>query len=405
MEIKEICAAVSAVLGIFMAYFAVYYIIGIFARPKVYPESDKKRRFAVIVAARNEERVIADLLESLNAQDYPAELFDVYCVADNCTDSTARIARGYGASVYERFEPSRARKGYALEYLFRRIDACFGIESYDAYVFFDADNIAESGFLTEMNRALDSGADVVTGYRMARNFGDNFISAAYGIHFLRSSAFSHRPRSALGLSTHVAGTGFAVKSELLAEGWRYFSLTEDTEFTMASVSLGKKIAYCESARFYDEQPVTLKIALRQRLRWQKGRLTCFFGYFAPLIKGIFTKTGKSALSCYDMFFYLFPKSLFNFVLSLVAFFASLSAFDACGVLGSVGTAYISFALIGAATVIRERKNVPVRGKKLLWYIIAFPWFDLVALPLSVISLFIRVKWKPIPHRGETKDKR
>lgn len=399
MEIKELCAAVSAVLGLFMAYFGVYYVIGFIARPRFCREATKNRRFAVIVAARNEEEVIADLLESLNSQDYPAELFDVYCVADNCTDGTASIARMCGASVYERFEPSRARKGYALEYLFSKIDACFGIASYDAYVFFDADNIAERSFLREMNRALDEGADVVTGYRMARNFGDNFISAAYGIHFLRSSAFSHRPRSVLELSTHVAGTGFAVKSELVAKGWRCFSLTEDTEFTMAAVSRGNKIAYCESARFYDEQPITLKIAIRQRLRWQKGRLDCFFRYSASLVKGIITKKGKSAFSCYDMFFYLLPKSLINFAVSLVAFFASFRTFDARDLLFSFCSAYISFALIGAATVMREQKNVPVRGKKLILYIIAFPWFDMIALPLSVVSLFVNVKWKPIPHRG------
>ena len=403
MLVKEICAFITATVSVLMAYFAVYYVIGFLARTRAYPETDKRRRFAIITAARNEERVIGNLLKTLREQDYPAELFDIFCVADNCTDNTASIAREGGAHVYERFDPSRARKGYALEFLFKNIERDHGIASYDAYVFFDADNLVEGDFLTQMNRALESGADVVTGYRMASNFGENFIAAAYGVHFMRSSAFSHRPRALLGLSTHIAGTGFAVKSDLLTEGWKYFSLTEDTDFTMSVVSRGKKIAYCEEARFYDEQPTTMKIAVRQRLRWQKGRLVCFFKYSSLLIKGVFTKKGRKALSCYDMFFYLFPKSLFNFVMALVAFFASLSAFNAGGVLSSVASAYASFALIGALTVVRELKNIPIRGARLVWYVLLFPWFDLVALPLSLVSLCMRVKWKPIPHEGKVKN--
>lgn len=399
MEIKEICAAVSAVFGFLMSYFALYYFVGTLCRRKKYPEATVMRRFAVIIAARNEERVLGALLESLRLQDYPKELFDVFCVADNCSDGTARIAWEGGAAVYERFEPARARKGYALEFLFRKIDDCFGISSYDAYVFFDADNTAERDFLTQMNRALDGGADIVTGYRMASNFGDNYVSAAYGIHFLRSSAFSHRPRSLLGLSTHVAGTGFGVKSELLAEGWQWFSLTEDTELTAWAVSRGKRIEYCEDARFYDEQPTSFRISVRQRIRWQKGRLFCFFRYAPALVAGIFTKRGKRALSCYDMFFYLFPKSLFNFLLAVAAFFSALPSFDSRGFISSCVTACLSFAAIGALAVIRERKSLPRCGAMLAVYILLFPWFDLIALPLSVISLFMRVKWKPIPHTG------
>ena len=78
-------------------------------------------RFAVVVSARNEEGVIGELLESLNRQNYPKELLDLYVVADNCTDDTAGAARRAGAFVYERFDQLHKGKGYAMDYLFHRL--------------------------------------------------------------------------------------------------------------------------------------------------------------------------------------------------------------------------------------------------------------------------------------------
>ena len=59
-----------------------------------------------MVAARNEEKVIGNLLDSIAKQDYPKELITTFVVADNCTDKTAKIARKFGAVCYERFKVS-----------------------------------------------------------------------------------------------------------------------------------------------------------------------------------------------------------------------------------------------------------------------------------------------------------
>ena len=124
------------------------------------------------------------------------------------------------------------------------------------------------------------------GYRNTKNFSQNIISASYGIHFMRSSFFLHRPRSLLRMSTHIAGTGWAVKSSLLRNGWHCTYLTEDTQFTMDSIINGKKIEFCEAAEFYDEQPHEIQVAVRQRIRWIKGRLACFISAAPRLLSGI-----------------------------------------------------------------------------------------------------------------------
>ncbi|GAE89490.1 glycosyltransferase [Acetivibrio straminisolvens JCM 21531] len=67
----------------------------------------------MIVAAHNEEAVIAHIVDSLFRQNYPRNLFDVFVIADNCTDRTAEIAEEHGAIVYRRINNSARGKGYA----------------------------------------------------------------------------------------------------------------------------------------------------------------------------------------------------------------------------------------------------------------------------------------------------
>lgn len=66
-----------------------------------------------ILPAHNEENVIGNLIESLKKQDYPANLIDIYVIADNCTDNTVKIAKEAGAIVLERKEddPKKEQKG------------------------------------------------------------------------------------------------------------------------------------------------------------------------------------------------------------------------------------------------------------------------------------------------------
>ena len=275
-------------LSIFAFYKTIYQYIGFFVKAKKFDPAPQTRKYGIVIAARNEELVIGNLVNSLYEQTYPRDKFQVFVVADNCdkNDRTAEIARECGAIVYERCCPEKARKGWALEYLFENIEKDFGIQSYDGYLFFDADNVVSRDYLERMNEAFATGVDGVIGYRNSKNFEQNWISAHYSIHFMRSSYTLHRPRGRLNLCTHIAGTGYLLSSDMLKDGWHYYSLTEDTQATMDFAVQGKRIEYCEAAEFYDEQPYQIKVMLRQRLRWAKGRMACFFRYGAKLFYGL-----------------------------------------------------------------------------------------------------------------------
>ena len=119
--ISAINTILYTALTVLYFYQLIYVIVALFnekrKKKQVY-EAKKLHRFAFIVAARNESAVIANLIKSIKAQNYPSELIDIFVVADNCSDNTADIARNSGAIVYERFSNTKVGKGYELDYAF-----------------------------------------------------------------------------------------------------------------------------------------------------------------------------------------------------------------------------------------------------------------------------------------------
>ena len=271
---KDIYNILGIFLSIIVIHKAIYYAIGFLWTRKFKP-TKKKHKYAILIAARNEKYVIGNLLDSIKKQDYPSDLLTTFVVADNCTDNTAEIARKHGAICYERFDDEHKTKGFALEYLLDRIEEDYGRMSFEGYFIFDADNLLNQNYITKMNDAFDSGEKIITSYRNTKNFDENWIASTYALHWIRSIRMNHRARSVLRLATNIQGTGFLFASEIVKDGWHYTSLTEDRALTADAVAQGYQITYQDEAEFFDEQPISLKVALRQRLRWSKGHLMAF----------------------------------------------------------------------------------------------------------------------------------
>ena len=271
---KNIYNIIGAVLSAMLFYKTFYWLVGLFFTRKFKPAKNK-HKYAILIAARNEKAVIGNLLDSIKKQDYPMDLVTTFVVADNCTDNTAEIARNCGAICYERFDNEHKTKGFALQYLLEKIEEDYGRMSFEGYFIFDADNLLKKDYISRMNDAFDSGEKIITSYRNTKNFDENWVASTYALHWIRSIRCNHRARSVFRLATNIQGTGFLFTNEIVKNGWKYTSLTEDRALTADAVAQGYRITYNDEAMFYDEQPISLKIALRQRLRWSKGHLQAF----------------------------------------------------------------------------------------------------------------------------------
>ena len=301
-EWKSVYDIIGSILGFMFLYKNAYYIIGLFLTRKFKPAKNK-HKYAILIAARNEKNVIGNLIDSINKQDYDMKLVTTFVVADNCTDNTAEIARSHGAVCYERFDNEHRTKGYALEFLLDRIEEDYGRMSFEGYFIFDADNLLNTDYISRMNDAFDSGEKIITSYRNTKNFDENWIASTYALHWIRSIRANHRARSVLHLATNIQGTGFLFTSEIVKNGWHYTSLTEDRALTADAVAQGYQITYQDKAMFYDEQPTSLKVALRQRTRWSKGHLQAFVESGPYLFINIFlgkwyvrTKWGENSVN-------------------------------------------------------------------------------------------------------------
>lgn len=398
-------------------HYLFFTIVGIFTR-KTFPKTDKKLRYAIMIAARNEEKVIGKLLDSIAACDYPQDKLTVFVVAHNCTDDTARVARERGAIVYEYNNPEENTMGYAYRKLIENLNADFGYKSFDGIFSINADNVVSPDYFSLMNDAFvyNGAKEVITSFRNSSNFGDNYMSRLYGIYFISCCRYEMRGRTMFGCSTRVSGTGYVFPSELIKDGWQYVTLTEDWEFSADQVASGRKILYCDEAQFFDEQPTTMRIMFRQRLRWARGHTIVFFTRFAKLVKSIFSRDkerkSKERFSSYDLSISVMPIGAMGLILSAITFtlyaltplFQSdyIDVWTRSMIYFSImfGVSYVLTLLSGLILLILERKRVPKKWYKYTGALLLWPFFLLLTIFLDFASLFTKnLKWKEIPHVG------
>ena len=349
------------ITGLIGAYQVVLSVFGLFYRKRQIRFLPQKR-FAVLVAAHNEEWVIGPLLDNLKRMEYPQELYDVYVIADNCTDRTATIARNTGARVEERFSESERGKGYAIRWMLDRLKETSAM--YDAVVMFDADNLVATNFLRVMNDRLLEGHKVIQGYLDIKNPFDSWVSISMAISYWYTNRMWQLSRYHLKLSSALGGTGLCIDMALLLQlGWDATGLTEDVEFGAKCVTRGIYPVWAHDAKVYDEKPITLGASMRQRLRWMQGHFNCAQQYMAPLLAASVRERNLAKL---DAAIYLFQPMRF-----LILFFT-----------GVMVLFQVYVPSTAAVSVVTEL--LPA------WFWVAVNAFILLQLPLAM--LLERVPW-------------
>ena len=396
----------QALIWIVTIYWLYQFIISLcsFVKIKEKPlKEDKQHKFMTIIPAHNEEKVVANLVESLKKLDYPKDLYDIYVIADNCTDKTAEVAKKAGAIVYERFDEAHKTKGHALQwFLAQKIEED---APYDAFCIFDADNIVDENFLKVMNKKLCQGEEVVQGYKDIKNPSDSWVSAGYAIFYWTMHRFYHLARYNIGLSPLMNGTGFMVKFDVIKpQGWNTKTLTEDIEFSLKRIIEGKKLGWARDAIVYDEQPVGFKQSWTQRSRWTVGHMQCLKEYTKPLAEAVVKN--KTVMN-FDGLLYMLgttPMLILTLVLVIVniVLFATgaMTGLDfTIQMLKYIIPTLLVLPFMGLVVLYLEKKPIKPMIKGLLTY----PIFMGSWLLINIKCLFKRdTEWKKIDHVNDKK---
>ena len=365
---------------------------------------EKENRFMAIIPAHNEEAVVGNLIESLKNQNYPKDKYDIYVIADNCTDMTKKIAEDAGAIVYERRSQMAERtKGHALQWFLRQ--KIKENAPYDAFCVFDADNIVDKEFLKNMNKKLCQGEEVVQGYRDIKNPTDSWVSAGYAIFYWMMNRFYHLARYNIGLSPLLNGTGFMVKFDVVKpNGWETKTLTEDIEFSLQRIISGKRLGWATDAIVYDEEPVGFKQSWSQRSRWTVGHIQCMGIYTKDLARAV---KEKKTIMNFDGLLYIIG-SIPVFIITLILltinfiFYITNNYTGLDLILSYVRYLVPTFLLpIGTALLIMILDKKPI--KPMIKGLLCYPLFLGSWLLINFKCLFKRdIKWEKIEHVRDIK---
>lgn len=390
--------------GLPMFLFMIYNLIigfkGLYCKYQKYPKHAARKHFCAVVAARNEEGVIGQLVDTLKAVNYPSELLDVWVIPNNCTDQTGAVAASHGANIYNPVREIHS-KGEALNEFFDHIFSTRDI--YDAFCVFDADNLVDPEFFQEMNNAMCEGVRIAQGYREAKNPKDSWVSGSQSMFYYVVNRFINEAKYRTGLSAILNGTGFMVCRDILEEhGFNTFSLTEDIEFSTQNIIRGERIAFIPGAVTYDEHPVDEKVSIKQRRRWSTGTIQVLYHY-TPMLWESFKQTRN--FTCLDMIVYLLSPymqilSTIYTVITLVlygmiaAFTQDLNLSFLFSVVTFVGS-YLSAIIFCAYVLKMEHHKLADIARS------AFFSFWYFIMSWSVINAIVFFKpttsWEPIEH--------
>lgn len=406
--IATLCSIIGVFFTLFYGYWYLYSIVTVFFKPKKTPQAKTQHKYGYIICARNEEAVIAELVNSIYSQNYPRENMQVFVMADNCTDNTANAAREAGAIVYERFNKEKVGKGYAMQTLLDYMLKDGIVEKFKGFFVFDADNLLDKDYTLKMNDVIDNGARIAMGLRNTKNWNENWISACNGLYFIRDSYQMNRARLILNAESLVTGTGWYMDKDIILKegGWNYTLMSEDTQFSIAQILKGEHIVSCADAVFYDEQVTTWSQSWKQRLRWINGTKQVWKTYGVSIFKNIFSKRFLTFWDCFSLTFggsYFSALGMLSCIISMIVTMIAMLPNPAALIVpfSFLLSLYFNFFLSTTVSLFFALDKIHLPLGKKIRYIFLFPLFMMtyMAVGFAVVILRKDIKWEPIIHRS------
>ncbi len=228
---------------------------------------------SILIPARNEEKVIAETVESMLALEYPHDKLDVLVINDGSTDGTAAIvdsiARRDARVRLFTIPPEEGGKGKS-----HGLNLGIHQTKGEVVAIYDADNTPAPSALRYLvaQLLLDRTLGAVLGKFRTVNKNRNMLTRFINIETLSFQSILQAGRWKLFKVATLPGTNFVVWRHLMdtLKGWDEAAITEDSELSIRIYMQGYRIKYIPYSVTYEQEPETWAVWIRQRTRWVRG---------------------------------------------------------------------------------------------------------------------------------------
>lgn len=359
--------------------FAMSRLFGRQRHPYISIDTAPWPHVSVLVAAHNEEVVIAHSIEALLQVNYPADRLEIIVVNDRSTDRTREIVDVYAGHFPGRIRPfhrssGKPGKAAALK------DATAFVKS-DIIIVFDADYIPGRGLIKQLAAPFfDPEVGLVMGRVVPINPGRNLLTRLLDLERSGGYQVDQQARMNLGLVPQYGGTVGGVRRDALESigGWLDDTLAEDTDITYRMLLAGWKSVYQNRSECYEEVPETWPARLRQIARWAKGHNQAFYRYLGRCIGNgnmrLREKIDGLLLLCVYM---MSPVLLLGWCAAVALFYAGESNLSALTLVllgmtafGTIGNSAAFFEIAAAVHLDRGTRRIRLLPFNLLSFVVS-----------------------------------
>lgn len=249
-------------LTLCVGYLLFYAAASKFYHPRKFSEARTQRRFLVLFPAYKEDKVIVSTVRSFLDQKYPKDRYDILVISDHMQPSTNDSLKALPIRV-QIAGYTNSSKAKALT-LAMEVTAN---DSYDIVVIMDADNVTTPNFLSEINRAFESGLQAVQAHRTGKNMNTD-IAILDAVSEEINNGFFRSGHNAVGLSAGLAGSGMAFDIHWFRRNVGHLQTSgEDKELEALLLKQRVHIEYLEQLLVYDEKTQKKEVIKNQRKRW------------------------------------------------------------------------------------------------------------------------------------------
>jgi cellulose synthase/poly-beta-1,6-N-acetylglucosamine synthase-like glycosyltransferase len=342
----------------------------------------KANRIAVLVPARNESATIEGLLKALKNQTYSN--FEVFVIVKEKNDPSIAIVHRYGYHVH--LAAAQTCKGDALDSCLHAIMR-HDQQGFDAYLIIDADCGLESNYIEEMNNALASGAQIIQGKKLVKNYHMSkkisLQQACNGIIWTLMDDMGNRWKSRHGYVNFTVGTGIMLRKDIVEinDGWPYRStLTEDVEFMNDIAANGYSTFYYGYAKLYMEEAPSLSMTNKRRKRWMTGVVDARRLYNTKVNSMASVSNRYFAHCLWIIYYYIGAATIYSVVMflasvGLTAFgFYGPAAYAFAASIGAFLIVYLSYFVMTLFAIIIDWTNMPMNFFKKMAVLFLHPLF-------------------------------